>query len=64
MQEQTIKSKLQMASKAVNRTVQGACLQTLTLLPELWFAFLHCGHDHVAHSSRGQTVQTPLDALH
>lgn len=53
-----------MASKAVNITVQGAFPQTLTLLPELWLAFLHCGHDHVTHSSRGQTVQTPLDALH
>ena len=37
---------------------------TLTLLPELWLAFLDCGHDHVTHSSRRQTVQTALDALH
>lgn len=37
---------------------------TLTLLPELWLAFLDCGHDHVTHSCRRQTVQTALDSLH
>lgn len=40
-----------------------ARLQKLTLLPELWLAFLHCGHDHVTHSGSGKTVQAPLDAL-
>lgn len=38
--------------------------ESLTLLPELWLAFLDRGHDHVTYSRRGQTVQTALDALH
>ncbi len=37
--------------------------QTLTLFPELWLAFLHCGHDHVTHTSGGEPVQTTLDAF-
>lgn len=37
---------------------------SLTLLPELWLAFLDCGHHHVTHTGRRQPVQTALDALH
>ena len=36
----------------------------LTLLPEFGLAFLHCGHDHVTHTSGRQTVQATLDTLY
>lgn len=54
---------------AANRTYMSGedCMTTsfpLTLLPELWLAFLDCGHDHVTNSSSRKTVQTPLDAFH
>lgn len=36
----------------------------LTLLSELWFAFLDRGHHHVTHTSSRKSVQSSLDPLH
>lgn len=36
----------------------------LTLLSELWFAFLDRGHHHVTHTRSRQSVQASLDPLH
>ena len=39
-------------------------ISLLTLLSELWFAFLDCGHYHVTHTSSRKSIQSSLDPLH